>query len=80
MENEVDQIAYPYGEKHVVREERFGNSINSPGLRLVKNRQQGRNQADDEKRHKIIAYQNEYEQKQFRIVHIAEANQLEAIL
>ena len=34
MENEVDQIAYAYGEKHVLRQERFGNRINFQRLGL----------------------------------------------
>jgi hypothetical protein len=29
MESEVDQIAYAYGEKHIIREECFDNGIDS---------------------------------------------------
>jgi hypothetical protein len=35
MENEVDEIAYAYGEEHVVRQERLSNRVNFKGLGLV---------------------------------------------
>jgi hypothetical protein len=35
MENEVDEIVYSDGEKHVVREKCFGNGIDSQRLGLA---------------------------------------------
>jgi hypothetical protein len=34
MKNKVEKIANAYGEKHVVRQECFGNGVNFQGLRL----------------------------------------------
>jgi hypothetical protein len=36
MENEVDKIAYPYGEKHVVREECSATVLIFSGLGLLR--------------------------------------------
>jgi len=55
VKDEVYQIIYSNREKQMVREKRFAHFADSQRLRLIKKRYACGNQADDEKRHEIIA-------------------------
>lgn len=55
MKHEIDEVINADGEKQVVRKKCFGYVADSQRLGFVEKRYSRCNQTDDEKRHEIIA-------------------------
>ena len=76
VEYEIHDVAYSYREQQVIREECFGDRIDSKRLGFIQQRYSCREKAYDEKREEVIGDQEKQKRRGFRFIHANDANRV----